>query len=186
MLSSLFAGTVNMMTASNGNIFRVTDHLCGEFTGHRWIPRTKVSDVELWCFFDKRPNKRLSKQWWGWWFETPSRQLWRHCNDWMCFQVIIPLCNTVYNLCDSIKACYSQVTMSIGIWTARCVKSLVMVKWHGNCWITIIRASYKHSRFRHDLLMLESGVVFPTVKWDRNAFYITGHSCGESVDSTPK
>ena len=22
----------------------------------------------------------LSKQWWGWWFETPSRRLWRHCN----------------------------------------------------------------------------------------------------------
>ena len=25
-------------------------------------------------------NKRLSKQWWRWWFETPSRSLWRHCN----------------------------------------------------------------------------------------------------------
>ena len=39
-----------MMTSSNGNIFRVTDHLCGEFTGLRWIPRTKASDAELWCF----------------------------------------------------------------------------------------------------------------------------------------
>ena len=26
-------------------------------------------------------NKRLSKQSWGWWFETPSRSLWRHCNE---------------------------------------------------------------------------------------------------------
>ena len=26
-----------MMTSSSGNIFRVTGHLCGEFTGHRWI-----------------------------------------------------------------------------------------------------------------------------------------------------
>ena len=26
-----------MMTSSNGNIFRVTDPLCGKFTGHRWI-----------------------------------------------------------------------------------------------------------------------------------------------------
>ena len=34
-----------MMTSSNGNSFRVTDTLCGEFTGHRWIPRTKASDV---------------------------------------------------------------------------------------------------------------------------------------------
>ena len=29
------------MTSSNGNISRVTGHLCGEFTGPRWIPRTK-------------------------------------------------------------------------------------------------------------------------------------------------
>ena len=25
-------------------------------------------------------NKRLSKQWRGWWFETPSCPLWCHCN----------------------------------------------------------------------------------------------------------
>ena len=30
-----------MKTSSNGNIIRVFDHLCGEFTGPRWIPRTK-------------------------------------------------------------------------------------------------------------------------------------------------
>ena len=39
-----------MVTSSNANIFRVTGHLCGEFPGHRWIPRTKASDAELWCF----------------------------------------------------------------------------------------------------------------------------------------
>ena len=37
-----------MMTSSNGNIFRVTGHLCGEFTGPRWIPHTKASEAELW------------------------------------------------------------------------------------------------------------------------------------------
>ena len=26
-------------------------------------------------------KKRLSKQSWGWWFETPSRSLWHHCNE---------------------------------------------------------------------------------------------------------
>ena len=36
-----------MMTSSNGNIFRVTSPLWGQFTGHRWIPRTKASDTEL-------------------------------------------------------------------------------------------------------------------------------------------
>ena len=67
------------MTSSNGNIFRVTGHLCGEFTGPRWIPRTKASDASFDVFFDLRLNKRLSKQSWGWWFETLSRPLWRHC-----------------------------------------------------------------------------------------------------------
>ena len=32
-------------------------------------------------FFDLLLNKRLSKQPWGWWFETPSWPLWRQCND---------------------------------------------------------------------------------------------------------
>ena len=39
-----------MMTSSNGNIFRVTGPLCGEFTGDRGIPRTNANAAELWCF----------------------------------------------------------------------------------------------------------------------------------------
>ena len=35
-----------MMTSSNGSIFRVTGHLCGELTGLRWIPRTMASDAD--------------------------------------------------------------------------------------------------------------------------------------------
>ena len=62
----------HMMTSANGNISRIT--------GHLWIPRTKASDAELWCFL--RLNKRWSKQSWGWLFETPYRPLLRHCNVW--------------------------------------------------------------------------------------------------------
>ena len=47
----------------------------GEFPALR--PVTRGFDV----FFDLRLNKRLSKQSWGWWFETLLRPLWRHCND---------------------------------------------------------------------------------------------------------
>ena len=47
----------------------------GEFPAQR--PVTRSFDV----FFDLRPNKRLSKQWWGWWFETPPCPLWRHRNE---------------------------------------------------------------------------------------------------------
>ena len=61
-------------TSSNGNISRVTGPLCWEFPAQR--PVTRSFDV----FFDLRLNKRVSKQSWGWWFETPSHPLWRHCN----------------------------------------------------------------------------------------------------------
>ena len=63
-----------LMTSSNENIFCVTGY------GDQWIPRTKASDADLWCFFDRRPNNQLSKQSWGWWFEMPSCPLWCHCN----------------------------------------------------------------------------------------------------------
>ena len=74
------SGNSHTMTSSNGNVYRVTGHLCGKFTVPRWIPRRPVTrsfDV----FFDLRLNKRLSKQSWGWWFKTLSRPLWLHCND---------------------------------------------------------------------------------------------------------
>ena len=47
----------------------------GEFPAQK--PVTWSFDV----FFDLRLNKRLSKQSWGWWFETLSCPLWRHCNE---------------------------------------------------------------------------------------------------------
>ena len=50
-----------MMTSWNGNIFRVTGHLCGEFTGHRWIPGTKASDAELWCFLWSAPEQTIEQ-----------------------------------------------------------------------------------------------------------------------------
>ena len=39
------SGNPIMMTSSNGNIFRATGPFCEEFTGQRWIPRTKASDA---------------------------------------------------------------------------------------------------------------------------------------------
>ena len=48
----------------------------GEFAAQR--PVTRRFDV----FYDRRLNKRLSKQsWGGWGFETPLHSLWRHSND---------------------------------------------------------------------------------------------------------
>ena len=46
----------------------------GEFPAQRQVTRSfHVS-------FDLHLNKLLSKQSWCWWFETPSRPLWRQCN----------------------------------------------------------------------------------------------------------
>ena len=47
----------------------------GDFPAQR--PVTRSFDI----FFDLRPNKHMSKQWRGWWFETPSSPLWRQCNE---------------------------------------------------------------------------------------------------------
>ena len=56
----------------------------GEFPSQR--PVTRSCDV----FCHLCLNKRLSKQSRGWWFETPSCSLWRHCNG------IRYLLNTLY------------------------------------------------------------------------------------------
>ena len=85
-MASLYMHVVNdrlichtcMMTSSNGIIFRVTGPLCGEFTGPGEFPTQRPVTRSFDVFFDLRPNKRLSKQPWGWWFETPSWSLWRH------------------------------------------------------------------------------------------------------------
>ena len=54
--------------------------LCGEFTGPGEFPAQRPVTRTFDIFFDLRVNKRLSKQSWGWWFETPSWSLWRQCN----------------------------------------------------------------------------------------------------------
>ena len=56
------------------------------YSSDRWIPRTNASNAEnvpiCWRHYGMwRINglaKRFSKQWQGWWFETPPCRLWRH------------------------------------------------------------------------------------------------------------
>ena len=54
------------MTSPNGNIFGVTGLLCGEFTDHRWIPLTKASNAEFWCFLWSAPDSIVERT-----METP-------------------------------------------------------------------------------------------------------------------
>ena len=55
----------------------------GEFPSQR--PVTRSFDV----LFDQRLNKQSSKQWWGWWFQTPSHPLWRHCNEYGFYSKVV-------------------------------------------------------------------------------------------------
>ena len=59
------------------NLYVGNSPVTGEFPWQR--PVTWSFDV----FFDLCLNKQLSKPSWGWWFETPSRPLWRYCNIWV-------------------------------------------------------------------------------------------------------
>ena len=61
------------MTSSNGNIFRVTGLLCGEFTGPGEFPAQRPVMWSFDVFFDLRRNKRLSEQ--------PPWSLCRQCNE---------------------------------------------------------------------------------------------------------
>ena len=113
-----------MMTSSNGNIFRVTGHLCGEFTGPGEFPTQRPGTRSFDVFFDLRLDKRLSKQSWGWWFGTQSRPLWRHCNvlvlNWSSYYLLLnaaPLvCQSKLNCIFYIKNLFTKYFVSMGMW----------------------------------------------------------------------
>ena len=64
---------ISMMTSSNGNIFRVTGPLCGEFTGPGELPVQRPVTRSFDVFFDLRQNKRLNNR--------EAGDFWRHRVD---------------------------------------------------------------------------------------------------------
>ena len=69
-------------------------------------------------FFDLSLNNRLSTQWRGWWFETPSSPLWRHCNEFQHLRsifIITPIstdyCNRK-NTATDVQCAYRRTTGS--------------------------------------------------------------------------
>ena len=109
-----------MTTSSNGNIFRVTGHLCGEFIGPGGFPTQRPVTRSFDVFFHLRLNKRLSKQSWGWWFETLSRPLWRHCNEVRRLGSILCCC-VLQNLSYVFVWCFlSCVLLTKSVWLQHC------------------------------------------------------------------
>ena len=92
---------IQMMTSSNGSVFRVTGPLLGKIT----VTRSFDS------FLDLRLNKQLSKLWRRRWFETQSCSLWRHCN---AFSERGPRdYHGLYSLSD--KTPYSQISWNLKV-----------------------------------------------------------------------
>ena len=95
------------MTTSK-NILRVNGPLCWESTGNPWIPLTKASDAERWCFLWSAPEVTLSKQSRRRWFETSLRSLWRHCNEWYILRL--------NNLCPIGSVDTGQTSAICNVW----------------------------------------------------------------------
>ena len=94
----------------DGDSFRVTGPLCGEFTGHRWISLIKASDTELWCFLLSAPEQTVEWAigtlviWDATTLIPPRYQLtsmkYKRSYDTICFLFVKQLCslrNTQYN-----------------------------------------------------------------------------------------
>ena len=112
--------------------FRIIGSLCGEFTGHRWNPPQRPVTRSLDVSFDLFLNKQLSKQSWGWWFETPSRSLWFHCNDlWIITSNdVLKEEKYIFIICD-----YSKLLKSLHLiqgWVSKsyfCVDVMPDIQW---------------------------------------------------------
>ena len=121
-----------MMTSSNGNIFRVTGPLCGEFTGPGEFPTQRPVTRSFDVFFDVRLIKRLSKHSRGWWFETLSHPLWRHRNGiWRTY--FRPLWQRIY-IPDPYRELLSSILPKWRCQLGRC-KLWMRNSTRKSCWV---------------------------------------------------
>ena len=95
----------------------------GEFPTQR--PVTWRFDV----FFNLCLNKRLSKQSWGWLFETPPYPLWRHCNGTgstlgaACLHQAITRANVDYHQWDPVTYIRGMIVKATTLATSLMTKS---------------------------------------------------------------
>ena len=107
----------------------------GEFPAQR--PVTRSFNV----FFDLRLNKPLSKQSWGWWFETLSRPLSRHRNaiisygnaKYSSFRLVSSTYKILYETIIIIRIMMFMITINESIWldfqTERIFVLNHLIKW---------------------------------------------------------
>ena len=103
----------------------------GEFPSQR--PVTRSFDI----FFDLCPNKRLSNQSGGWWFETPLRSSWRHCNGY----AITSIC--LWYIGMSVMASQTRSFVQQIVWTKN--KEITKAP---RCWPLLVASYHKGSVIR--------------------------------------
>ena len=121
------------------------------FTAQRQV--TRNFDV----FFDLRPNKRLSKQWWGWWVETPSTH----------YDVIVmndgQFC--VHYLCPAMVTI--MVTQCIDIHMKVSNKAQCEPRYHSRCklhWVCSASCVFHECCWRYQYIYADKKPV-PVDKW---------------------
>ena len=122
---------------------------------HRWpvnSPHKRSVTRNFDVFFDLRLNKWLSKQSWGWWFETPSCPLWHHCNE-LCTQFALCCCLAVV---DFIRDNMPDFALSIRVNT---VPIPLPVKQTWRLWL-----NYRQESSRNDDLTI--------THWSRNKMVV--------------
>ena len=143
-----------MMTSSNGNIFRVTGPLCGEFTGPGEFPTQRPVTRSFDIFFDLRLNKRLSKHSWGWWFETLSWSLWRHHNAASIHPIVAQL---ISHKIPIVKIVYVLLTRCLVI---ECHITILLLCWY--CYSSRVLSILCSE-------MIRPGTHFTKCVWDHNS-----------------
>ena len=100
----------------------------GEFPAQRPVRR------RFHVFFHLRPNKRLSKQLWGWGFETHSPPLWRHSNEHANSAMTIWSQELNYTTCVLL---YSHQTCSLRMRSGSAIRCSIFRQW--SCRFTAIK-----------------------------------------------
>ena len=130
----------------------------GEFPSQR--PVTRSFDV----FFDLHLNKRRSKQYWSWWFETQSPSLWRHCNVKM-----VELLQMLPEGMKYLMICFVNNATNIGF-NDDVVFASDAIRWHNqHPSVKRIRENYHHKSRTSTFLLLTHSLC---CKWSR--IYIIG------------
>ena len=124
----------------------------GEFPTQRLV--TRSFDV----LFDLRLNKRLSKQSRGWWFQTLSRPLWRHCNAWSRYT------HGMLKARFSYDNGYLATVNCMYMWNNWVSRSTY---WHIN-WLVRIIPRIKNPLIARDLILHQSYVQIPFLYFPRH------------------